>query len=607
MNLPECSVRSGPVMGFRVPRKRRSLAAALTLATMTPALMSTALMSPALISPVWAQAPITGVQVPPTNSPIERIVPRNVPKVSPNGITPGAMDEGEVPNIPLTVRKVDIQGASLFGDELRPYVEGLTGPAVPLTQLNKARQDILRHYRSRGYALSAVSLSVDRNSGIVRYQVTEGRIASVKLDGDIGPAGAMVLRFLNQLTEKPVIDTATLERFVLLAQDIPGISVNTVLEPSKEEPGALTMIAQVSLKRVAGQVSVDNRAFSLTGPIQFLGIFDLNALTAWGDKTEVSFFHTFPNSQNFGQISTEFFIGASGLKLRLYGGAGTTDPTGSLGALGFHSVTNIFGAQLAYPVIRSRQRNLTVYVAFDALESVSQLNAGGVATQTSADQVRALRLGQDFIASDVFLGGERPATSQLSARLSRGLDILGGYHGEAQTPSTSRANERHNFTAIRLEASRTQTLFAPWEGASLALMGFLTGQWSNDVLPPAEQFYLGGSRFTRGFYSGQVPGDKALAATVELQLNTTIDLTGIGSRAEIASQFYLFYDWGETWQNQSLDSGARLASAGGGMRLQITKYVELDLEALGRFTKRPPPSTGELNGIGLYWRLVGRF
>ena len=45
-------------------------------------------------------------------------------------------------------------------------------------------------------------------------------------------------------------------------------------------------------------------------------------------------------------------------------------------------------------------------------------------------------------------------------------------------------------------------------------MGLLAGQWSGNVLPPAEQFYLGGARFTRGYYAGQVPGDKALAATL---------------------------------------------------------------------------------------------
>ena len=59
-------------------------------------------------------------------------------------------------------------------------------------------------------------------------------------------------------------------------------------------------------------------------------------------------------------------------------------------------------------------------------------------------------------------------------------------------------------------------------------MGLLAGQLSNDILPPAEQFYLGGTQFTRGYYSGQVAGDKALAATAELQLNTGVDLSRLG-------------------------------------------------------------------------------
>jgi hemolysin activation/secretion protein len=541
----------------------------------------------------------------PQGNPIERVEPRQLPPVSPNGINLAPPEQGEVPNVPINVRRVEIVGASLFADALRPLVQGLAGPAISLTQLNQARQEILQYYRSRGYALTAVSLAVDQNSGVVRYTVTEGRISAVKLDGDIGPAGSMVLRFLEHLTAYPVIDTATLERYLLLAQDVPGVSVSTVLEASKDEPGALTLIAQVSLKRVSGQASLDNRAFDLTGPIEFLGIVDLNALTAWGDKTEFSYFHTFPNSQNFGQISTEFFIGSSGLKFRIYGGAGVSQPTGSLAALKYYGVTDIFGAQLNYPVIRSRRQNLNVYGVFDALEST--IDTGVVGLQASADEVRAIRVGEDYIASDLFLGNARPATNQISARLSRGLDFLGGFHGTALPPSTARQNERHNFTAIKFETSRTQTLFVPWDGASVALMTLLTGQWSGDVLPPAEQFYLGGSRFTRGFYSGQVPGDKALAATAELQLNTTVDMSWIGSHAEVASQFYLFYDWGEVWQNQSVDFAARLASAGGGLRLQMTSYVEVDLEALGRFTKHPPPATSDMNGIGLYWRLVGRF
>jgi hemolysin activation/secretion protein len=562
----------------------------------------------AMAPPVLAQLPpINRIPQPPPGSPVERLAPRQLPVVSPNGVNLQPLEEGEVPNVPITVRRVEIVGATLFNDQLRPLVEGLTGQAVPLPRLNAARQEMLSYYRSRGYALTSVSLAIDQTNGIVRYTVTEGRIAAVKLDGDIGPAGSMVLRFLERLTTYPVIDTATLERFLLLAQDVPGVSLSTVLEPSKEEPGALTLIAQVSLKHYSGLASFDNRAYDLTGPIEALGVLDFNSFTAWGDKTELSYFHSFPSSQDFAQLSTEWFIGSSGLKMKIYGGAGINFPTGSLAALRYAGSTDIFGAQLSYPVIRSRRQNLNVYGSLDALESTIDTTAGGVTSQSSADEVRVLRVGEDYIASDLWLGNTRPATNQFSARLSRGLDILGGFHGTAIPPSTARQGEQHNFTAIKFETSRTQTLFVPWEGASVALMGLLTGQWTPSILPPAEQFYLGGSRFTRGYYSGQVPGDKALAATAELQLNSTIDLSSLGSRADVASQFYIFYDWGEVWQNLSTDFHARIASAGGGVRLQMTSYVEVDLEALGRFNQQPPPLTSPENGIGLYWRLVGRF
>ena len=144
-------------------------------------------------------------------------------------------------------------------------------------------------------------------------------------------------------------------------------------------------------------------------------------------------------------------------------------------------------------------------------------------------------------------------------------------------------------------------------------MGLLTGQWSPNILPPAEQFYLGGARFTRGYYAGQVPGDKALAATVELQLNTGFETTIFEKSFDISTQFYLFYDWGETWQNLSTDHDAMINSAGGGVRAQVTRYVEVDFEGLARFNRFPNggniPGSGvsPLYGGAFYWRVLTRF
>ena len=189
-------------------------------------------------------------------------------------------------------------------------------------------------------------------------------------------------------------------------------------------------------------------------------------------------------------------------------------------------------------------------LAFDGSNSnITNTADRGPALQASYDSLRVLRLGEDYALSDLLLGADRSAVNAVSVRLSQGLKLLGA-STNGISPTSPRLGEQTGFTKINFEASRTQTLFTPWDGASVALMGLLTGQWSDDILPPAEQFYLGGSRFTRGYYAGQVPGDKALAATVGAAAQHRVrDAPYSASRSTSPTQFYLFYDWGETWQN----------------------------------------------------------
>jgi hemolysin activation/secretion protein len=550
----------------------------------------------------------------PQGSPIPRVLPPAPPSVAPGIVVPPPTAPGvEVPNQPVRVSSVAVEGVTAYPQqEIAQLTTGLVGPAVPLPRIDAARQAILQRYRSDGYVLTTVSANLDAG-GALRFIVTEGRIASVKLDGDIGPAGTQVLRFLNRLTERQPIDSATLERYLLLAQDVPGVSLRAVLEPSTDTPGALNLIAQVSRQPVSGLATMDNRAFTQTGPIEFLGLLDLNSFSEFGEKTELSYYHAFPNTQNFGQVSTETFIGASGLKGKIYAGYGGTIPTGTLGDQGYNGTTTVFGAQLSYPVIRSRQQTLNVYGVFDGLDSnISIAPNGQPRARASYDALRVLRAGADYALSDIMLGPSRSAINALSVRLSEGMKLLGATtDGIALT--SPRLGEQTGFFKVNFEASRTQTLFAPWEGATIGLMELLAGQWSPNILPPAEQFYLGGARFTRGYYAGEVPGDKALAATTELQLNTGFEPVVLGKPLSVSTQFYIFYDWGETWQNSSIDHAAMINSAGGGVRAQVTQHVEVDLEGLARFNRFPnggnAAGTGvsALNGAAFYWRVLTRF
>jgi hemolysin activation/secretion protein len=571
---------------------------------------------PAAAQPVPPGQPILPptLPVPPPGSPLPGVVPQAPPAVgAPSTATAPVAPAPVSPQVTVSISTVTIDGATAYGPEiLNAITAGLAGNAVPAQKIEAARAAILNRYRHDGYVYTTVNARIHASQ--LRFVVTEGRIVDVKLDGDIGPAGTQVLRFLRHLTEVRPIDTRSLERWLLLAGDIPGITISSTLNPSTEDPGALTLIATVRRDKFSGQASADNRAFRETGPEELLTQFDLNSFTSFGERTEVSLYHTFNDTETFGQLSEEFFLGGSGLKLKIYGGAGETTPSGSLGDLGYNGITRVGGAQLSYPLIRSRQQTLNLVGNFDVIESEILTNTGanGSAIKSSFDSLRVLRAGADYSFYDIWLGPSLAATSDATFRVSQGLPILGASpNGDITAP---RLHERVDFTKVSGEADRTQSLFSPFKSAEVSLKIAVEGQYSNNILPPEEKFYLGGPHFDRGFYYGEVTGDSALAATFEplLDVNfTTLEsLPSWIGPLPLSAQFYSFYDWGNAWQNQSTDADQVLRSVGGGVRFYAGPRVEMDVEGVSRLTRTPdgePPEVSRLKSSAVYWQVLGRF
>ena len=130
------------------------------------------------------------------------------------------------------------------------------------------------------------------------------------------------------------------------------------------------------------------------------------------------------------------------------------------------------------------------------------------------------------------------------------------------------------------------------------------------MLPPSEKFFLGGSEINRGFYAGEVTGDNALDYSLELQLNTGLEVPFFGYPVPITAQFYTFYDRGETWENQKSDFNARLSSEGIGGRFNITRFTEFDVEGVIRNTRIPVGTQGivqPLKADAAFWRILARF
>jgi len=369
--------------------------------------------------------------------------------------------------------------------------------------------------------------------------------------------------------------------------------------------------AIVDRSAVSGTWRADNRAFRQTGPEELLAVTDFNSFTSFGERSEVTLYHTFNDTNTFGQASEEFFLGSSGLKLRIYGGAGESTPSGNLRALGYDGVTRVFGASLSYPYIRSRQHNLTFNLVFDGIESDIAYDRLGTSSRASFDSLRILRADAADTLSDLWLGPRFGATNTTDVTVSQGLPAFGAVSDTSAT--LPRKNEVIDFTKATVKYDRTQFLFSPYtyNGAPAAVnfdLG-LEGQYSNDVLPPEEKFYLGGPDFNAGYYYGQVTGDRAASVRLEPQLVTSLPTL---PRTQIAPQatFYTFLDWGEVWEAQRADQGHTLRSVGIGTKVAIGEHAEIDLEGVSRLTRTPdgpPPAGPRLKTDAIYWMVIGRF
>ena len=66
----------------------------------------------------------------------------------------------------------------------------------------------------------------------------------------------------------------TLERYLLLANDLPGLKFSTTLKPSPTHPNASILIVEVIEKPIDALARIDNRGTIARGPWQYLGSAD---------------------------------------------------------------------------------------------------------------------------------------------------------------------------------------------------------------------------------------------------------------------------------------------------------------------------------------------
>ena len=456
----------------------------------------------------------------------------------------------------LLIGAVKVDGApqiepAAFMHVVMPYI----GHQLDRQQLQAMLNAISNVARGRGYVLARAAIPGQAiRAGVLTVALDMGRIDRVELHGEQSNA---VRALLARLVGKPARQ-ADLERQLMLAADIPGVSVSDVRFAHDGDLGVL--IADVGHKAVALRVDIDNRGTREVGPIRMTLGYDLNGVL--GDE-RLSFsgqIQTTP--QNPTQLYSTlariaYVVDNSGTEVTLSGSISHTHPGGVLAGFDFAGVVREFQLGLNHPLYRSRRTSiwLGTNIAYVALD---QSLAG-----YSLWQDRALVAGVTVNGFAPLAGGQLRGGWGLSRLLKvPGMTQVGD-------PLSSRPGAGAGASIFTANANWEGPLVGP-VSARLAF----SGQLADAPLPIAQQISIGGPDFGRAYDYSERSGDEGALGSIELKYK----LHGMAAGPIELSELYGFGDVGYlTNLDSSLGAGS-LYSAGFGGRFVVLRKMKMGLE-----------------------------
>ena len=473
-----------------------------------------------------------------------------------------------VDELVFDVLSVRVTGNTVFPDrEVDAIFADAVGAGITLEALRNRADALQQAFRQRGYFLTRVFIPPQQvRDGIFEVQVIEGFISAVYIDGDASDdLRHRVESLTRRLTATRPVKLSSIERSLLTVNDLPGVSAVSVLRQGAER-GATEIVISVKALPDSKNLSLNNTGSLSVGPDTLalnanynspfgrLGALSLGA-SAGGDPGNV-------NELKGLTARYVFPLGPTGALASVGGLLFYAQPGASLRALEIGSLSASASLRLHQPIQRSRVSS--VYIDL------------GVAVNRSRTTLSGQRIGLDkSTVGEATLSWQQdgPSSASTSASLSafRGLPLLDRSKGTDALVSTPGFNP--DFLKFAVTAQRTQPL--PLEG--LSVLAAVQGQWSDDVLPAAEQVSFGGPGIGRGYDPGAQSGVRGIGGGLELRCDC---LVGRG-QAIGPTQLYAFVDGGLVWVRGAPDQPSErssLGSFGAGVRVPLMGRSILDLQ-----------------------------
>ena len=383
-------------------------------------------------------------QIPPSELPgreRERFEQPQPPRAQPGGATitlPSTVAPAGAENVKLILRGVRIEGSTVYRfEELAPLYGDLVGREISLAAVYDIAQRITARYGNDGYVISRAIVPPQQLSpggAIIRIQVIEGYVDSVEWPASL----SMYRDFFSAYTAKIIADrptnVRTMERYLLLAGDLPGLKFKNSLKPSPNGQGAATLVVEVVEKPIDALARVDNRGTKARGPEQLFTSVTANNIFRLHEAFTLAYASAFqPKELQYFYGGYRQVLNSEGLTAFVNASYSPSKPGLPVDpVLDYKTRSLVTEAGFMYPFIRQRERNLN----FTALGFLSDDQSDTFGLPLFRDRLRGVRL-----KAEADLADEVGGINQLNVVFSHGFDGS-RQHRERQSAGLARQRPR---------------------------------------------------------------------------------------------------------------------------------------------------------------------
>jgi hemolysin activation/secretion protein len=472
---------------------------------------------------------------------------------------PRAVDE-----IEFSIASVQVSGATYFPkSEVDALFAPLLARKIVLQDLRDAAQKLEDRYRAEGFFLTRVFVPPQQvQGGVLQVQVLEGYIGDVFVDSPNPASTRLIETLMAPVPKERPAKFNSLERRMLLINDMPGLSGTTVLQ----QGGALgSSEILVSAVKVPNQyrATFSNTSSELIGPLSYsLGGTISQPFNRPG-ALDVTLSASGQRLKELRSVNGRYAmpLGARGIVGSIGGLVAFARPGGAVAALDVRSRVMSFNARLRFPIVRSRANSvyLDVGVALNR-------NKTSILGETLSDDRSTVAEATLSWQQANWLSGD----TNVSLSLFQGLTVLGA--NDATAPLASVLGFEPRFQRLVYTLQRNQRI-VPRVSAQLNVQG----QYTTDRLASGETISFGGPSIGRGYDPSLIAGERGLGVAGELRYavpyaaEKLIEAIQLYTFADFARATVLATEIAEKQTN-------KISSLGFGLRMVMLGRFNVDLQ-----------------------------